>query len=376
MKCLDVPSLYICTTPFQIMSSITLAQMKNEGADICIDPQFKNAEKYIENLSREKLFSAVYNAENSKMLLALRRGYKGFAEKTKLAADLFFGKRIYCELVQGKKRYKTIYTSGNNEITRYLMNYVLKKGWNTEIVFFDDGEGSYDSNSVYGFGRKDRTFKSRILMKEIKERPYTYYLYSPEYYRYIHPNTENKIYQLNKWNADRTTMATIERVFELADIEQIPERFILLDTLRNEVFNEQDAEKYKNIINLIITAVGARNICVKKHPRDLETYDGDVRIYGNRSVPFECLIPQFGNDDKVIIALSSTAVFMPKILLEKEYHVILLYRLFQSNWVNEAQREMLYRALINDYHDKSRIMIPESEEELRACLKRITIISE
>lgn len=371
MAITEANSLYICTTPFQIMSSISLAQMKKESADICIDPQFMNAAKYIANLSKEELFSGVYSAIDSPTLSKLRTPNKGFVKKALMLGKLFSGKQMYCELVHGHKKYRTIYTSSNNDITRYLMNYILKRGWNTEIVFFDDGEGSYDDTIVYGLGGKEKKLIYRLVMKEIGEQAYSIYLYSPEYYKRIHPNTNYTIYQLPRWNKNQETMAIIERVFELDGIEQIEERYVLLDIIRAEVFNPTDSDRYKSLINRIIETVGKESICVKKHPRDLERYEDGVKEYGNRSIPFECIMTQFKGEDKVLISLTSTSVFMPKILLDREYYIILLYRLFQLQLGDETQRDELYKLLAEDYRNQSRIMIPSNEGELLACLDRL-----
>ena len=74
-------------------------------------------------------------------------------------------------------------------------------------------------------------------------------------------------------------------------------------------------------------------------PRDKRVSESGVKEIKERGVPLECLISKFGEDEKVLIALTSTATFLPKALLGKEYYIVLLYRLFSVNLGEEAKRD-------------------------------------
>ena len=363
-------SLYVCTTPFQIMTCISKVLTDKEEADLLVDPQFCDAESIMERLRQEHIFRRVINTGESKRLCSIRKK-EGLVRKLSLSVALVGGRRLYRDILQGEEQYSCIYASSNNEVTRYLMNYVLKRSWDTEFAFFDDGEGSYDDNVEIGLGRNRRSFVNRLLVREIGDKSVRRYLYFPNLYRNLHPEFQGEIIQLPKWSDNESLKEVFDRLFRLNEIEDIDERFIVLDILEREVFGEEEGDRYKQVIDRICQSVGVENVRIKRHPRDKRVSESGVKEIKERGVPLECLISKFGEDEKVLIALTSTATFLPKALLGKEYYIVLLYRLFSVNLGEEEQRDKYYEYLKNSYVDRGRVMIPGDEGELFTCIENL-----
>lgn len=363
-------SLYVCTTPFQIMSSIILTKERKEIADICIDSTFSGANELTERIVNAKIFECIFDVSNSKKMQRTRSS-TGYKKKVLTAIELIVGKGIYKDLLKGYRYYDYIFTTGNNQITRYILNYIFKRKWLTEVVFYDDGEGSYDDDVIFGLGRKKRTLINRLITKELPKTQYTRYLYSPELYRLTHGESNDVIKRMPRGNEFDKTVELIRQIYKVDEIDTIDEHFILLDVIASEVFQHSESEYYRYLVSKIISIVGVSNICIKQHPRDKNMYPHEVRTYNNRGVPFECLSLKINTNNSVLITLTSTAAFMPKLLWGKEYCVILLYKLFNLSLGDDSLREDLYEGLKSEYEDPCKVIIPETEEELFKCLQWI-----
>ena len=74
--------------------------------------------------------------------------------------------------------------------------------------------------------------------------------------------------------------------------------------------------------------------------------------------------------DKILITFFSTAVFTPKMLYGQEPTIILMYKAFGST-VNINHKDDLCKSIVSTYNDKSKVIVPESLEELTVALNNI-----
>ncbi len=79
-------------------------------------------------------------------------------------------------------------------------------------------------------------------------------------------------------------------------------------------------------------------------------------------------MPREEIEQKILIALNSTAAFSPKMLFGAEPTVILLYRLMKTSEEVRRKRDQQYENLATIYTDRSKVIIPETEEELKTAL--------
>lgn len=360
--------LYVCTTPFQIMTSISMVKASGESADLFVDPQFSDAEEILARIRKERVFRQVINAEDS--MLKKMRTRKGLLKYICFAFRLINGKRLYCDMLHGEFEYKSLYASSNNAVTRYLMNYILKRKMETRFILFDDGGSSYDNDAVAGFYRSKTARLNRLIVKEIKAQPYTRYLYMPELFQKMHPDNLGEVIRIKNWAQNNELCEMLLRIFN-AQLVSVQEKAVFLDTLCEEVFDEQTAKRYEHAIELIIDAIGASNIGIKRHPRDKKKNKYCISEIARNGVPFECLIPKMGND-KVLITYSSTAAILPKILFDKELYIIFLFKMFDSVSSNSLQTEIFLDYFSQYYSNQDRIMFPKDEQELLYCINRVT----
>ena len=87
--------LYICTTPFQIISSISMCMSFGNDADILIDPQSRNSDKYISNIRKLSVFKNVFNAKEIEILNKIRNPNKTKRKITITLSYIFLNSVIH-----------------------------------------------------------------------------------------------------------------------------------------------------------------------------------------------------------------------------------------------------------------------------------------
>ena len=98
------------------------------------------------------------------------------------------------------------------------------------------------------------------------------------------------------------------------------------------------------------------------------------RIYVDRNIYiFEALYAQLDNpSDKVLVSCASTATLNPKFMFGEEPYVIFTYRLYNTyRQVGIERDDWIANALLDAYEDKSKVMIPNSMQELKDMIRRI-----
>ena len=75
-------------------------------------------------------------------------------------------------------------------------------------------------------------------------------------------------------------------------------------------------------------------------------------------------------DERLFISVHSTASYSAKMLYDKEPYLILFYRLGER-WVSQVNDdfEEFLEKFKNSYRDPEKVMIPETLEEFKECVK-------
>ena len=334
-------------------------------ADILIDPQSRNSDKYISNIRKLSVFRNVFNAKEIEILNKIRNPNKTKRKITITLSYIFLNSVIKKMFPQGFD-YDTVYLSNNTFISNPIVQYVNLHKLDVDFVYYDDGEGSYDNNTVNRESSSDRFIK-KVLRRSVVPAKSSKLLYSPELYNMIHPDEAETIGRVPYFNASDKIQNVIEQVFETDSIKTIEEPFIILDTMPYEVMVKEEADKYQEQIQKICDALNGK-VCVKKHPRDKKMNRYGCKEYTDNSVPFEmlCLCSDFSS--KTLIVLSSTSILTPKIIFNQEPHIVLLYKLFPMKSGFDDQRTKMYDSIRKIYADPSKLSIPESFEELNELI--------
>lgn len=112
------------------------------------------------------------------------------------------------------------------------------------------------------------------------------------------------------------------------------------------------------------------DVVFRAHPRNPVDSSPDDRIIiddtGNvwEQVCFNGLI----SGNAVLIGFASTAQFLPKQLMDAEPYIVLLQKLFEPGIIRD-RLQVAADQVVEMYHDRSRVIMPETVEEYQACLE-------
>ena len=358
-------SCFVCTTPYQIIASIAINSETNKPADLLIVPQFSFAEDYKNRIQKLKIFSRVILVETSEI-----EAYKNCKNRLLYGLGIVKNylsiKRIVRDIV-GQCDYSRIYISSQANIGRLISIYYQKRG--AEIVFFDDGEGSYDDKKIYEAQGLDRVirrflFGNRTIYFSRKRQ-----LYCPQLF-VLTFGEDYDLSSIKNWSKDPRLLDIISFVCDYKDSAKIDQRFIVLDTLPNEVFDLEGQKKYETLISMCVDILGAE-IIIKSHPRDTHYDKYKCDVYQYRALPFEVICANSNIDRKILITSGSSAAFMPKMLFDEEPIVILLHQITGNITGQQQMRDSMISYVKGLYRDEKRIIVPKTIEEFESVLKSL-----
>lgn len=354
-------NLYICKTPFQIITSIMLHKndFAGEKADVVICSTMRDYMKVIKNMQALNIFDNVYSASfdivNSAITMSMGVLNPGY----------FLKKSGFCQ-----SGYSRIFTHG---MFGDFDNAVFHYNKDAEIMLFDEGYSSYMYSRVEDFNRFSKGHKffyklSKLLYgrKYINESAKKIYLYKPEL-------CVNKLpFEVCRISIDYTRMnefvQIISSIFEIDNIvNEYDSDYIFFEECFGLDFSKNgDME----IIGTIADIVGKDKMMVKLHPRDKTNRFENEGIKTNITVgvPWEALALNMHNTNKTLITFSSGSVISCKFLCNDNSKTILLYKLFPDTYIKKTQEELEWLRKVQDMYKQS-IFAPETKEELIHLLK-------
>lgn len=360
---------FFCTTPFQVLTSIILAKNLVEKSDIYIANKFPGVSKCVERLKSEDIFdkiSIIYE-ENQQH----RKSKYKFVMWFRIVEDYLNVDQIAEKILIFGQDYNKMYTSSTAYTSRMVQLYFTKHNTEVEIIYYDDGAGSYYDERVYTPRWGDRVIR-RFLFGKKAERYYDKkLLYSPELYRMINGvNRLESIVKIPEFFNRIQNIYLLNRVFDFTESDVIKQNCILLDGMKDESFSVQEKNKLLSIYEQIIRSLGTENLIIKQHPRDKEGRCEKYLYYENMEVPFECLCMNSNMDNKMLVTVSSTAIITPKVLLNQEPYVILLYKLVNEKIGNKQKEDHFFRRCKELYVRQERFVIPNDLDELYDVLNK------
>ena len=208
MKTVDC--CFICNTPYQIIAASALTVGEELCADLYVVPLFDHAEECVKRIRKETIFHDVILVDLSvkQRYLSNKRGQ--FA-RAAIAASYFEADKIVEGIVKNRAVYKRIFMSSKEFYSRLFKIYYEKHSI-ADVVFFDDGEGSYDSQYTYECSKLDRLLRGILFGQKTAQPAETKYLYCPELYRHL--NRENgTIKPLPSFSENPELKMQIHRIF-------------------------------------------------------------------------------------------------------------------------------------------------------------------
>ncbi len=271
----------------------------------------------------------------------------------------------------------------------FVINYWAQFVDKLPITLVEEGTGSYCYNKkelpfpMFMAGclknRMKRILTERGLARKYAKNIDTFCLYQPQYCQSdivykkmtlptIHKDTNPIMHQI------LCSCAECLDSQQLVQYNKSRFYYFSLFTEQGRAFDLRSQE----ILETIIEESSKQDVIAKIHTGNFSHARNfakslEEEIYIDRNVYiFESLYSQIKNpNEKVLLSCASTATLNPKFMFGDEPYVIFTYRLYNTEHPNGNERDnWIANALIDSYEDKSRVMIPNSIEELREMISR------
>lgn len=373
-----IRNAFFCTTPYQLITSVVLNHLLGEVSDIYIVPQFKSAAEYADNLRYLKLFNRVKLVDITE-IEEHKKARNKFLMHVGIVRQYMKIDDIAQSFLFQDTKYKKMYVSSKAYIPRMAYLYCVKHNLGTELVYYDDGEGSYYNRYRIEASPIDNFIRQMLFGKRSASISHKLYLYEPKLYKELNGSQWNgEIVPIPHIVKEQPVKDWISKIFRISSDDLISEKAIILDVLKEGKYSLEDEERLFGLYDDIQNLFGYEETIIKRHPRDKSTELNAFKCYEKYNIPFECLCTQMNMEEKVLIAVSSTAVILPKLLLGKEPIVILLYKLIdQINQSSEykSKQDHFYKLCKGNYSSSDRFFIPKSYDELKNILESIALKS-
>lgn len=273
----------------------------------------------------------------------------------------------------------------------FVINYFAQHTDHLAITLVDEGTGSYcyGKKELFfpGFmasGRWQNKLKrwltEGVMAKRLSKNIDTICLYRPDY---CQPDIDYKKVTLPQIRKD--TNPVIYKLLCASADSLDATQFIRYNKRRYIYFSlfSQEGKSFDkvsvDILDSVLNSSFDKQVVAKIHTGNTAHAENfaksyEDRIYVDRNIYiFEALYAQLDNpSDKVLVSCASTATLNPKFMFGEEPYVIFTYRLYNTyRQVGIERDDWIANALLDAYEDKSKVMIPNSMQELKDMIRRI-----
>lgn len=360
--------LFVCSSHYQLLNAIMIVREYNLTADILVTRESIWRECNLDVLCHN-VFIDIYKWTSLLEKLGdenINGTYDRVRIQIKKIITYLDRKKIWNSIPNKDKQYSIVHIAYVDSVSLWVYS-LFKKTSGAQLSLYEDGTYTYGCLSI-----------KKTLFRRIAEK----LLYGDagiENCMQIYVKHPNKI---NLCNYDGIKILRIGGKADNAVLESIilPLYNISMDMLRSFnaqilIFDQnieiQEIKELQKEIAKIASVIFAKsNVVVKIHPssRDID-YDNDINVFRGR-LPFEAVMAYEPMDNKVLISIFSTAGMSPKLDCDSEPYVIFTYRIFKNlkidnNYIMQIQQ------LRDSYKDASKVMVPNTIDELRAMLEDI-----
>ncbi|MBR3340848.1 MAG: hypothetical protein IKG30_04425 [Clostridiales bacterium] len=348
---------FICATPYQIIAAVSISHTYKIKSDLYIIPDFAQAKEYEKRIRDLDLFSKVTLVDISRF-----ESYRQSKNRLRYGFGYFFNYFRVNKIVKsiaGDADYKKIYISNHHNIGKYLCIFFLKRG--ADIVFYDDGVGSYDNPRVYKAFGLEKTVRTILFGKKTVGLSDKRILYCPDLYKKVFGDSDD-VASIPNWANDQHLLDLINTICGYDDKAKIGREYVLLDTIPSEDFDSKGQEIYEKLLDICVNSFG-KDLVIKKHPRDNREPKYSCEYYKYSDIPFEVICANSDVENKVLICNKSTAAFTPKLVFDLEPTVILLHKI-TGGVPDDLKTDRFEFDIREMYRMKERFIVPDTMDEL------------
>lgn len=335
--------VFICNSPFQILSAALIRRTyyPKDRAGIILTDASKALIKF-KNSALESLFERIEHIEIYEKMKQLE-GYSNMEIPDRRVGEIAF--KLFEQI--DMENVTDLYYANLHAWIYCLIDLLRNRGIRTH--YYEDGMDSYIVN---------------VNVPYI-EKPYDIFVYQPELMLENKGSAIRRIPSINEVPSE--IQEEIDSVFNTYDTE-----FNLPDVIFFEQHSDsKDDYKYIDDLFIKINEITNHRAMIKSHPRRRKS---DIRIDPYRWVtdtPWELIAYKEELTNKLIIGISSRAMFTIPIMTKDRPMIILLYRLL----IKLTGKDIKWWHITDEYVDRwtelygrGKVLIPNSIEELRQIL--------
>jgi len=347
-------ALFLCGTPFHVISSIILKYQLDLDADIVINDAFSNIDQLKKNLENEKIFKNIRIIDR-KRDFNFPLGGNAINRYLYALTGYFRIKNLVTRVFSNLDEYSDVFFANDQNVDiveRYVYCYLKNYLPRVKLHYMEDGLGSYHED-YYKLTKLDYLLRKVVVRGQSYVVDMNIFLYSPKLYRMINPSGAKKIECIEKPVGE--VIETIKKVFSYIIIEDVSSyEMIIFDTVREETFSSQGNTKFDFLVKKIVSN---KKTIVKSHPREKKKYF-DYKYFQTEGFPFEVLCLYNDFSACTFVNNYSNAVFTPKILFDQEPHIVFTYKALKE-WMKDKgnSEDLMISKFIELYKDKSKIEV-------------------
>ncbi len=356
----------VAATPFQLLNALRLSESVLSGyeqVDLYVQNFSKTTERLIRRARESGRFAFVYEWNENE-----NRDF--FSDSRLILSSVFLPKNTLNSIhFKGPALSRDMYDSVTYTVGNCMETILLRLNPSAMIIAYDDGMRSYVTDTVKDFcGKWGKLGLGRIVFSGRK--PSAQYLNNPGLCRFYLSDKPVRIPGLSEIDPEKADM--IRTVFGYKRNPQYEGRRLvcLAGAYQDMAGVKGDGDILKRILE---TLEGYDTVTIlRDHPRNLHPPDtGLLRDESGNSWELTC--EDVINDGVILLARNSTALFIPKLMYDREPQIIFTQNIYRKTVKNGAEKTgndpvAMMKEL---YRYKDRIHAPGDIKELKAVLGQL-----
>lgn len=361
--------LFICSTPFHLMTAINLSltTLLDDEINLYILDHSDSSKMMYENALKISCFHQVFMLKTKKFNHHWTQKYKPTRYVIK-GIEYFNHKRITANFLEDYTQYDKFWVAYMDRSSWLIFLTYKKVNPDLELFFIEDGMLAYRLLTVRQ-NRIDTILLHMIGFKSPFEEMKTLYVYEPRLAKNtLYPQIEIKpLPKINDKNIKNILNDILS--FSSTDLELLEHKYIFLEA----PYTSMRVYHYQlKIMKKLCKKMGDL-FCIKLHPRTLFTDKNEDLCISNVKIPIEALCLNSDVSENVFISGLSTASVMPKLMLNQEPIVIFLYKILGLDKMTYSGDDYIefMEAFSETYKNPNRVFTPSSIDEFEDIIEKL-----